>query len=80
VADYQHADRSHCRWLCCFETFGFASHCATVLLSLVLSMIGGAMGSRGTRRINRRFARHTVAPPPTTAAPEGPSSVLSRQN
>ena len=53
---------------------------ATVLLSLVLSMIGGAMGSRGTRRINRRFARHTVAPPPTTAAPEGPASVLSRQN
>jgi hypothetical protein len=28
---------------------------ATVLLSLVLSMLGGAMGARGTRRTNRRI-------------------------
>jgi hypothetical protein len=36
---------------------------ATVLLSLVLSMIGGATGARGTRRINRRLEhRDTVAP------------------
>jgi hypothetical protein len=39
---------------------------ATVLLSLVLSMIGGAIGARGTRRTNRRAEHRESAPPPMT--------------
>jgi hypothetical protein len=34
---------------------------ATVLLSLVLSMVGGAMGARGTRRVNRRVEHRDTA-------------------
>jgi hypothetical protein len=36
---------------------------ATVLLSLVLSMMGGAMGARGTRRTNRRIEQRESAIP-----------------
>jgi hypothetical protein len=39
---------------------------ATVLLSLVLSMMGGAMGARGTRRTNRRIEHRESAPPAMT--------------
>lgn len=49
---------------------------ATVLLSLVLSMLGGAMGARGTRRTNRRIEqRDTTA----TTVTEAPPRILSRQ-
>jgi hypothetical protein len=47
---------------------------ATVLLSLVLSMIGGAMGARGTRRVNRRVEHRDTATVAETRAPN-----LSRQ-
>jgi hypothetical protein len=47
---------------------------ATVLLSLVLSMIGGAMGARGTRRVNRR-AEHRD----TVAIAETPPRSVARQ-
>lgn len=56
---------------------------ATVLLALVLSTIGGGLGVRGSRRINRRFERHTVAPATTitTTAPvvDTTPGALSRQ-
>jgi hypothetical protein len=43
---------------------------ATVLLSLVLSMMGGAMGARGTRRTNRRIEhRESAAPAMTDTSP-----------
>jgi hypothetical protein len=45
---------------------------ATVLLSLLLSLIGGAMGARGTRRINRRSEQRSVA---TTRVTETPRAV-----
>ncbi|HEX2825334.1 MAG TPA: hypothetical protein VHP37_03235 [Burkholderiales bacterium] len=47
---------------------------ATVLLSLVLSMIGGAMGTRGARRINRRVEHRD-----TVTVTEPPAHNLSRQ-
>ena len=49
---------------------------ATVLLSLVLSTIGGAMGARGTRRVNRRIDNR---PASTTTVSEAPPRILSRQ-
>jgi hypothetical protein len=48
---------------------------ATVLFSLLLSIGGGAMGARGTRRVNRRVDLRASA----TSAAETPPSVLSRQ-
>ena len=49
---------------------------ATVLLSLLLSLAGGAMGARGTRRINRRsIERHAGS----TTVTEGTPAILSRQ-
>jgi hypothetical protein len=51
---------------------------ATVLLSLVLSMIGGAMGAKGARRINRRIEQHETTVT-TTTVPEGPGArILNR--
>ena len=47
---------------------------ATVLLSLVLSMVGGAIGTRGTRRVNRRIEHRD----PVTAT-ETHGHNLSRQ-
>jgi hypothetical protein len=47
---------------------------ATVLLSLVLSMIGGAMGPRGARRVNRRVEHRD-----TVTATEPQTHNLSRQ-
>jgi hypothetical protein len=49
---------------------------ATVLLSLVLSLIGGAVGVRGVRRGSRRIENREVSRPATQDAPPG---VLSRQ-
>ena len=50
---------------------------ATVLLSLILSMIGGAFGARGARRLHhRRDQRETASPRPIT---ESPPRTLSRQ-
>jgi hypothetical protein len=49
---------------------------ATVLLSLVLSTLGGAMGARGTRRVNRRIDNR---PASTTTVSEAPPRILSRQ-
>jgi hypothetical protein len=43
---------------------------ATVLLSLVLSMIGGAMGARGVRRTNRRL-ENRESPAPSMTATQG---------
>jgi hypothetical protein len=43
---------------------------ATVLLSLVLSMIGGAMGARGVRRTNRRI-EHRDSPAPSMTDTQG---------
>jgi hypothetical protein len=45
---------------------------ATVLLSLVLSMIGGAMGARGVRRTNRRL-ENRESPAPSMTATQGMS-------
>jgi hypothetical protein len=48
---------------------------ATVLLSLMLSMIGGAMGARGVRRTNRRIEhRDSPAPAMTDTPAQGISS------
>jgi hypothetical protein len=47
---------------------------ATVLLSLVLSMVGGAMGARGTRRVNRRVEHRD-----TVTVAETPDRGLSGQ-
>jgi hypothetical protein len=44
---------------------------ATVLLSLVLSMIGGSMGAKGCRRINRRVEEYST-PPAATANTTAP--------
>jgi hypothetical protein len=49
---------------------------ATVLLSLVLSVLGGAMGARGTRRTNRRVEQRATT---TTTTTEAPPRILSRQ-
>ena len=46
---------------------------ATVLLSLVLSMVGGAMGARGTRRVNRRIEHREPV------AAETPARSVARQ-
>jgi hypothetical protein len=48
---------------------------ATVLLSLVLSAAGGAIGARGVRRINRRALERDS----TTTVSEAPAAILSRQ-
>ena len=49
---------------------------ATVLLSLLLSLVGGAMGTRAARRGNRRIEhRETTA----TTVSEAPPRILSRQ-
>ena len=59
------------------ETVGTATGwlSATVLLSLLLSLIGGALGTHGARRGNRRIEhRETV----TTTVSEGPARILSR--
>lgn len=48
---------------------------ATVLLSLMLSMTGGAMGARGTRRVNRRTEQR---PQSTTTVTEPEPRILSR--
>ena len=51
---------------------------ATVLLTLVLSMIGGAVGARGARRIHhRRDQRETAS---SRAVTEPPTRVLGRQS
>jgi hypothetical protein len=49
---------------------------ATVLLSLVLSSLGGAIGARGTRRVNRRLDSRVE---PTAPVAEAPPRTLSRQ-
>jgi hypothetical protein len=51
---------------------------ATVLLSLVLSLGGGAIGVRGNRRGNRRIEAREAAVT-TAATPASPPGVLSRQ-
>jgi len=48
---------------------------ATVLLSLLLSLVGGAMGTRAARRGNRRIEQRE----PTTTMSEAPPRILSRQ-
>lgn len=50
---------------------------ATVLLSLVLSLIGGAVGIRGVRRGSRRIENREIPRP--TATQDAPPGVLSRQ-
>jgi hypothetical protein len=50
---------------------------ATVLLSLVLSLIGGAVGIRGVRRGSRRIENPEIPRP--AAAPDASPGVLSRQ-
>jgi hypothetical protein len=53
---------------------------ATVLLSLVLSMFGGSMGAKGSRRIIRRIDHHgTTVSTPAATVPEAPGPILSRQ-
>jgi hypothetical protein len=49
---------------------------ATVLLSLLLSLFGGAMGTRAARRGNRRIEHREAA---ATTVAEAPPRVLSRQ-
>ena len=49
---------------------------ATVLLSLVLSLVGGALGVRGTRGGNRRTAERAAVTP--TPLPDS-TAILSRQ-
>ena len=48
---------------------------ATVLLSLVLSLIGGSFGTRGARRANRRQAARE---PATNVVADAPVTVVSR--
>lgn len=48
---------------------------ATVLLSLALSMMGGAVGARGSRRINRRLENRNA----TATVAEAPPRMLSTQ-
>ena len=59
------------------ETVGTATGwlSATVLLSLLLSLIGGALGTHGARRGNRRIEQRETA---TTTVSEGPPRILSR--
>ena len=59
------------------ETVGTATGwlSATVLLSLLLSLIGGALGTRAARRGNRRIEQRESA---TTTVSEGPPKILSR--
>lgn len=59
------------------ETVGTATGwlSATVLLSLLLSLTGGAMGTRGARRGNRRIEHRETT---TTTVSEGPPRILSR--
>jgi hypothetical protein len=49
---------------------------ATVLLSLLLSLVGGAMGTRAARRGNRRTEQRETA---VTTVSEAPPRILSRQ-
>jgi hypothetical protein len=49
---------------------------ATVLLSLILSSLGGAVGARGTRRVNRRLDSRVE---PAATVVEAPPRTLSRQ-
>jgi hypothetical protein len=45
---------------------------ATVLLALILSIVGGAMGVKGSRRVNRRSIEYaTPAPAATTTVGDG---------
>jgi hypothetical protein len=43
----------------------------TVLLALILSMVGGAMGAKGSRRINRRSIDYSTTPAPAAATTVG---------
>ena len=59
------------------ETVGTATGwlSATVLLSLLLSLVGGALGTRAARRGNRRIEHRETT---TTTVSEGPPRILSR--
>ena len=59
------------------ETVGTATGwlSATVLLSLLLSLIGGALGTHGARRGNRRMEQRETATPTVS---EAPPRILSR--